>query len=180
MADDHLTAGQVAERLGIKTGMVRRYALSLENVTGVSIETDPVRGRLYPPAVVELLEATRAHLLANPGSSVEQAMRAVTGNGEGSVTPPARVPGTLTPADLERALEAVLSPLFSELETQRRENEALRNQVGELVQEVQGMRSQLARLEVTTHAALPVHVQGEQQPEGWNSVVAGLARLFKR
>ena len=59
-----LTAGEVAARLGIKTGMVRRYALALEAVTGVSVPVDPVRGRLYPPGVFELLEAARAHLLA--------------------------------------------------------------------------------------------------------------------
>lgn len=103
-----LTAGEVATRLGIKAGRVRRYALALAAVTGISISVDPVRGRLYPAEVVELLEAARAYLLTHPGESVEGALRAVTGQGEGEVTPPVRVPGTLTPADLEEGLRAVL------------------------------------------------------------------------
>lgn len=157
-----LTAGEVGRRLGIKSGMVRRYALTVEAVTGISLEIDQLRGRLYPPPVVELMEATRAHLLANPGSSVEEAMRAVTGQSERPVTPPARVPGTLTPADLERALSEVLAPILSRLEEQGRELEEVKRQNQELLQEVTTLTDTVTRLEVLTHAALPAPPTGEQ------------------
>ncbi len=104
MSTNELTAGEAAARLGVKVGMSRRYALALEQVTGISLEVDPVRGRLYPSSAVELLEATRAYLLAHPGGSVEGVMKAVTGQDEGVSALPARVPGTLTPADLQAAL----------------------------------------------------------------------------
>ena len=83
-----LTTGEVAARLGIKPGMVRRYALALADVTGISLQVDPVRGRLYPVPAVELLEAARAHLLAHPGLSVEAALRAVTGQSDGGSDAP--------------------------------------------------------------------------------------------
>lgn len=161
-----LTAGEVAARLGIKTGMVRRYALALEAVTGVSVPVDPVRGRLYPPGVLELLEAARAHLLAYPGHSVESAIRAVTGESEGAVTPPARVPGTVSPADLQTALETALAhavrPVLAALEEQQAraqalesEVQALRAEVAALATEVGAARSTVERVAVMTVAALP-------------------------
>ena len=172
---DEFTAGQVAARLGIKAGMVRRYALALEAVTGVSIPTDPVRGRLYPTGAVDLLEAARAYLLAHPGESVDGALRVITGQSDGRVTAPARVPGALGPADLEEALRGVLLPVLAELQEQRRENEALRLEVAEiraalvgrqLLVEVEGLRAQVARLEVVNHAALPAPAadQGQRKP----------------
>jgi len=49
---DALTTGQVAERMGVvMPGMVRRYAVALETITGISIPADGVRGRLYPLGV---------------------------------------------------------------------------------------------------------------------------------
>lgn len=131
-----LTAGQVGERLGLKPGMVRRYALALEEVTGISLEVDPIRGRLYPREVVELLEGTRAHLLAHPGQSVEGAMRAVTGQSEAGITPAARVPGALTRDELAvmlaDALTPALAPITAELTATRAEVGMLRDLVADL------------------------------------------------
>ena len=179
------TAQEVAVRLGIKTGMVRRYALALEAVTGVSLEVSPVQGRLYPPAVVELLEAARAQLLAFPGQSVESALRAVTGESEGGVTPPARLPGTLGPADLQHALELALAqatqPLLAALEEQQAraqrletEVQALRTEVTELVQDLRAARSTVERVEVMTVAALPSAIRQTEHP----SRLAAFLRLL--
>lgn len=173
-----LTAGEVAARLGVKVGMVRRYALALERVTGLSLAVDPVRGRLYPPATVELLEAARAHLLAHPGQSVEGALRAVTGQGDGAVMPPARVPGTVGPEDLRAALEGALGqvtePLLARLDNQQHELAALRSEVAALGAELRAARATVERLEVMTRAALPAPAQ-QAAPSG---VLGLLARLM--
>lgn len=180
---ERLTAGQVGERLGVKAGMVRRYALALEAVAGISLEVDPIRGRLYPVAAVELLEATRAHLLTHPGLSVEAAMRAVTGQGEGSEAAPVRLPGMLTSRDdlaelLREALAPALAPILAELTSSRGEVEALSRELKAARSEVDGVREQLARLEVTAHAALPpATAPAAQQPTGLRGV---LVRLLRR
>lgn len=186
MPTNDLTAGEVAARLGIKRGMVRRYALALEEVTGISLEPDPVRGRLYPLAAVELLEAARAHLLAHPGLSVEAALRGVTGQSEGAVTPPARVPGTVTPADLQAALSGALAqlnaPVLAALAAQQEQSAALaeevtalRSEVASLNRELQAARSTVERVEVITRAALP-STKLEPVAVGW---LGWLLRLLR-
>lgn len=171
------TVSEVAARLGVKVGMVRRYALALEQVTGISLKVDPARGRLYPAAAVELLEAARAHLLAHSGLSVEAALRAVTGHSDGEVTPPARVPGTITPADLQAALTQINAPLLAALAQQQLRADALedqvrslRSEVADLLGEVQAARSTVERVEVISRAALPAPQR--EQLRSW------LARLL--
>ena len=176
-AGERLTAGQVGERLGVKVGMVRRYALALEAVAGISLEVDPIRGRLYPVAAVELLEATRAHLLTHPGLSVEAAMKAVTGQSEGSEAAPVRVPGVLTGREdlaelLREALAPALAPIMGELISSRAQVEDLRRELSAAREEIRETRGQLARLEVTTHAALPP-ATGLPQPTGLRSLLLG-------
>jgi hypothetical protein len=112
--------------------MVRRYALALETITGISLQVDPVRGRLYPLQAVELLEAARAHLLAHPGGSIEAALRVVSDLPAGEVALPARVPGTITPDDLQTALRGVLGPVLAALEEQRARADALLSEVSAL------------------------------------------------
>lgn len=166
-----LTSGEVTERLGIKASMLRRYAAALEVVTGISLQVDPARGRLYPPEAVALLEAARAHLMAHPGGSVEGALRAVTGESAGGVALPARVPVTITPDDLRAALAGVLAPMLGVLEEQREQAAALGGEVGELRAEVasltaelQAARAAVERLEVMTHAALPSSTAAPVEP----------------
>ena len=185
MPTDELTAGEAAARLGVKVGMLRRYALALEQVTGISLEVDPVRGRLYPPAAVELLEATRAHLLAHPGGSVEAAMRAVTGTDEGVSSLPARVPGTVSPADLQAALRGALEEFTAPVLTARHEPKqrgqvleqeltALRAEGAALGSELQAARSSTERLEVMTRAALPASPARPGAPRSWLARFLGL------
>lgn len=161
--------------------MVRRYALAMETVTGLSLEVDPVRGRLYPLAAVELLEDTRAHLLTHPGLSVEAAMRAVTGESEGSEATPVRLPGVLSSreelAELFReALTPALAPIMAELTSSREQVEDLRRELAAAREEIGEARGQLARLEVTTHAALP-SITTDEQPAGLRGL---LIRLLGR
>lgn len=155
MPSEELTAGEVAARLGIKSGMVRRYAIAFESVTGIALEVDSVRGRLYPPAVVETLEAARAYLLARPGESVERALRAVTGQGEGEAQPPARVPGTLTPVELKAALFEMLgeaqAPVLAALEEERERGRLMQAEMQKMSSELNTLRSEIsaARAAVT-------------------------------
>ncbi|MFK7604228.1 hypothetical protein ACI3L1_18695 [Deinococcus sp. SM5_A1] len=170
IADEPWTGGQVSQRLGVKVGMVRRYAAALENVTGLVLKVDPVRGRLYPLAAVELLEGTRAHLLTHPGLSVEAAMRAVTGESEGSEATPIRLPGVLSSREelaelLREALAPALAPILAELTSSRAQVEELRRELFAAREEIGETRRQLARLEVTTHAALPA-ITTNEQPTG--------------
>lgn len=97
------------------------------------------------------------------GESVEGALRAVTGQSDGGVALPARVPGSVGPLELQEAFQGALAPILAELELQRQENEALRQSSQEVLQELQGLRAQLARLEVTTHAALPAPAVADQR-----------------
>lgn len=181
IADEPWTASQVSQRLGVKVGMVRRYAAALESVTGLALNVDPVRGRLYPLAAVELLEGTRAHLLTHPGLSVEAAMRAITGKSEGSEAPLVRLPRVLSSREelaelLREALAPALAPVVAELTSSRAQVEELRRELSAAREEIGEVRGQLARLEVTTHAALPT-VTVDEQPTGLRGL---LIRLLSR
>lgn len=156
MLPEKLTAGEVAARLGVKSGMVRRYALAFEGVTGIALEVDSVRGRLYPLPVVETLEAARAYLLAHPGESVEGALRAVTGQAdEGAAQSPARVPSILTPAELKAALFEMLgeaqAPVLAALEEERERGRLMQAEMQKISSELNTLRSEIsaARAAVT-------------------------------
>lgn len=156
MLPEKLTAGEVAARLGVKSGMVRRYALAFEGVTGIALEVDSVRGRLYPLPVVETLEAARAYLLAHPGESVEGALRAVTGQAdEGAAQSPARVPSILTPAELKAALLEMLgeaqAPVLAALEEERERGRLMQAEMQKMSSELNTLRSEIsaARAAVT-------------------------------
>lgn len=156
MLPEKLTAGEVAARLGVKSGMVRRYALAFEGVTGIALEVDSVRGRLYPLPVVETLEAARAYLLAHPGESVEGALRAVTGQAdEGAAQSPARVPSILTPAELKAALLEMLgeaqAPVLAALEEERERGRLMQTEMQKMNSELNMLRSEIsaARAAVT-------------------------------
>lgn len=149
--------------------MVRRYALALEAVTGLTLTVDPVRGRLYPPDAVDLLEAARGRVLAQPGQSVEAALRALTGQSESEAPRPARIPGTLSPADLQAAMTEHSAQVLDALKehTARAdalaaEVAALRAQVDALTADLRAAREGVERLEAGTLAPAapqPVTVQ---------------------
>lgn len=167
MTSDQLTVSEVAARLGVKSGMVRRYALALEAVTGLTLTVDPVRGRLYPPDAVDLLEAARGQVLAQPGQSVEAALRALTGKSEGEAPRPARIPGTLTPADLQAAMTehsaqvlAAMNEHTARADALAAEVAALRAQVEALTADLRAAREGVERLEAGRPAQpQPVTVQ---------------------
>lgn len=96
------SASDSAQRLGVSINMLRRYAKALEGIQGEGvIKIDPQRGRLYTRAQVETLIAAREYVLAEPGTSVENAMRAALGLADVVVKAP-------TPPPSERALQAAV------------------------------------------------------------------------
>jgi predicted RNase H-like nuclease (RuvC/YqgF family) len=149
--------------------MLRRYAQALETVTGISLQVDPVRGRLYPVATVELLENARAYLLAHPGGSVEAALRAVTGQGAGEVGPPARVPGTLGAEELRAALAGMLgelqAPVLEMLSELANKNEKLSSELSATRSEVQALREQLRQLPAPPELTPVLDAQAGQRGE---------------
>lgn len=141
--------------------------------------------RLWPEPVVELLSRALGLVHRREAASVEAALRMLH-------SPPAPpLPDVLTPSGmltsredlaelLGQALVPALAPIMAELIESREETVALRRELAQEAgaaaaarAELQAMRGQLARLEVTAHAALPP-VTVEPQPTGWRGLVIRL------
>ncbi len=74
------TPAQVSERLGLTAGMVRRYGIAYEAVTGEELPRDKKsRARLYDEQALGILEQARAVVKENPNLSAEDAVRACLG-----------------------------------------------------------------------------------------------------
>jgi hypothetical protein len=74
------TPAQVGQRLGLKSGMVRRYHGAYEAVTGEALPRDPnTNGRLVNDQQLAILERARAIVRENPSMSTEDAVRVVLG-----------------------------------------------------------------------------------------------------
>lgn len=121
------TTGELAERLGVSANMARRYGLAWEKLTGQEIAQQPGRGRMYPAATLEALEAARGWLIQHPAESVETALKITLGlEAEHEVDHPKHVPGQLSREDIREAvregLAEVLAPIMAQLEAVRAEN----------------------------------------------------------
>jgi hypothetical protein len=124
MAEALYTPAQVADRLGLTAGMVRRYGLAYEAVTGEGLPRDKKnRARLYDEQALGILEQARGIVKENPNLSAEDAVRACLGI---MTTPTAPVMPSV-------AMSEVLGLL-------RAQGEGLRA----LRAEVQGLKEQLA------------------------------------
>lgn len=180
-----LTAGEVAERLGIGTGMVRRYALALEQVLGIHIEIDPVRGRLYPEQVVQLLEEARAYVVQHPGGSVEEALRHVTGQVEPDETP-ARPPPSGTdhlPALLREFMAQQESQSLALAEQNRellQRHDQLAAQVQELAQSLQEARQEVSALKTSLEEREAPQRPAEEPQQATGGGLLGILRRLGR
>jgi hypothetical protein len=124
MAEVLYTPAQVAARLGLTAGMVRRYGLAFEAVTGEGLPRDKKsRARLYDDQALGILEQARGLVKENPNLSTEDAVRACLGI---MTTPTAPVMPSVAVGEV--------------LELLRAQGEALRV----LHAEVQGLKEQLA------------------------------------
>lgn len=123
---------QVAQRLGVGAAMLRRYAQTLERITGVDVPHTRRDGRQFSGEHVGVLLRAKSLIDANQGMGVETALRMALGTAEmgaDALTPPAAYGNS---PELAEAITA-----------------ALRAGNAELLAEVRGLRQDLARLSST-------------------------------
>lgn len=113
-------AGYVAERLGISQAMLRRYARTLEDLTGERVYSHPRDGRQYTQAQLDTLLSAKGLVESNPGMKVEEALKLALGQSKLSVM--ARAPSLqgMTPDDVGDLLRAAITqPLQAALQAQQ-------------------------------------------------------------
>lgn len=142
-AETIYSAKAVRERLGISDGMLRRYAIALETVTGEPIKQHPRDGRQYTGEQVTALERAKLRVAEKRGRDVETAIRLALGQTEGdaeaAMLPEQKVGAAMvSPEALAAALEPVITPLLIELRALRESNERLEG-------EVVGLREDIGR-----------------------------------
>jgi hypothetical protein len=148
-AEPIYSAKAVRERLGISDGMLRRYAIALETVTGEQIKQHPRDGRQYTGEQVAALERAKLRVAEKRGRDVETAIRLALGqseeDAEAAMLPEQLAnPTAVTPEALAAALEPVITPLLTELRALRASNERLTD-------EVAGLRESMAARQLEEH-----------------------------
>lgn len=133
-AETIYSAKAVRERLGISDGMLRRYAIALESITGKQIKQHPRDGRQYTAEQVEALERAKLRVAEKRGRDVETAIRLALGQTEveaESFMLPEPIPSSalVDSKVLAAALEPVVTPLLTELQALRWSNERLEGEV---------------------------------------------------
>lgn len=137
------SSAQVAKLLDLSGGMVRRYSLALERLTGEAIPQDPRDGRQFSERHLQTLQAARRFVLGHRGLSVEEGIRKALGLAEEPVelplNPSVMTGGAEVAQMFSEALRRYGEPLLTEVRTLRESNEAmveelvaLRREVGEL------------------------------------------------
>jgi DNA-binding transcriptional MerR regulator len=132
MSDDAgvvYTTRQAAEALGVGAAMMRRYAQTLEEITGQEIPQTRRDGRQFSREHLDTLLQAKALVDSHNGLSVEAALRMATSPESAGQGLPVSVPiGSIADsAALVAALqEAITAPLVAELRELRAEVAALR------------------------------------------------------
>ncbi|MDQ3398905.1 MAG: hypothetical protein M3511_14280, partial [Deinococcota bacterium] len=140
-AETIYSAKAVRERLGISDGMLRRYAIALESVTGELVKQHPRDGRQYTGEQVEALARAKLRVAEKRGRNVETAIRLALGQTEAeaetSMLPePITSSALVDPKALAAALEPIITPLLTELQALRKSNERLTSEVVGLREDV--------------------------------------------
>lgn len=161
-----LTPQQVSERVGVGLPTLRKHAVTLEALMGEPLPRGEHLERLWPESVVNLLSRAMSLVHRREAASVEAALRALHSPAAPPLPDVPVLSGMLTSREdlaelLREALSPTLAPIMAELISSREETAALRRELAQEVDaaaaarvEVELMRGQLARLEVTAHAAL--------------------------
>ncbi|CAM4436609.1 hypothetical protein [Deinococcus marmoris] len=179
-----LTPQQVSERVGVGLPTLRKHAVTLEALMGEPLPRGEHLERLWPEPVVDLLSRAMGMVHRREAASVEAALRvlhspAAPPLSDGLVSEMLTNRGDLAEL-LREALAPALAPIMAELTRSREETAALRRELAQEVGaaaaarvEVELIRGQLARLEVTAHAALPP-ATAKSQPTGLRGLMIRL------
>ena len=123
---------QVADRLGLGSAMVRKYAVALEKLTGEEIPLKRRDGRQFGPEHYAVISHAKGLVDSNNGLSVETALKMALGTAETGSDALTPVSGYGSAPELIDALTAAVA----------RGNEPL-------LAEVRGLRQDLAQLQTT-------------------------------
>lgn len=127
------TPSQVGDALGLKSGMVRRYHLAYESVTGEKLNRDPAtNGRLVTSDQLATLEQARNLVKETNGVlSAEDAIKQVLGVITANTAP------VIPQAELLQAMVEELKRMNNRLESIENENMALTNTVATLQRQLE-------------------------------------------
>ena len=140
MSEQVYSSAQVAKLLGVSGGMLRRYALSYEELTREKIHQHPRDGRQFTQQHLDTLVSARRFVAGRQGLSVESGLRMALGMSD----MPPTVQQSLEPngeassttQGFRDALEAYAGPLLTQLQTLNTTNERLALEVAELRREL--------------------------------------------
>lgn len=147
MPDDDSTVystRQVADRLGLGSAMIRKYAVTLEKLTGEDIPLKRRDGRQFGPDHYAVISHAKSLVDSNNGLNIQTALQMALGTadlGADALTPPVAYGN---------------SPELAETITA-----ALRAGNAELLAEVRGLRQDLARL------SPPAQIDTTARPDGF-------------
>lgn len=140
MSQQVYSSAQVAKLLGVSGGMLRRYALSYEELSGEKIHQHPRDGRQFTQQHLDILVSARRFVAGRQGLSVESGLRMALGMSD---MPPAfqqslepSEEAMVTTQGFRDALEAYAGPLLTQLQTLNTTNERLVQEVVELRREL--------------------------------------------
>lgn len=140
---------QIADRLGLGSAMVRKYAVALEKLTGQDIPLKRRDGRQFDPEHYAVIAHAKSLVDSNNGLSVETALKMALGAseiGSDALAPPV---GYGNASELTDALTAAVA----------RGN-------AELLAEVRGLRQDLRELQTTAEPAPAADSQQDGQQHG--------------
>lgn len=148
---------QVAERLGVGAAMLRRYAQTLERITGTDVPHTRRDGRQFSGEHVGVLLRAKSLIDANQGMGVETALRMALGTAEMAPIAVTPVVGHGNSPELADALTAAVA----------RGN-------AELLAEVRGLRRDLARLAAPAQIDAATDKAGSRKEQGDDHARGGL------
>lgn len=170
-------AGMVADRLGISQAMLRRYARTLEELTGEQVYLHARDGRQYTQAQLGTLLAAKGLVDGNTGMKVEDALRIALGDTGLSLQTHSPSLQGMTQDDIVSLLRAAITePLQAVLQAQQqRHDDELKavlhaSEVNSqaVLEELRRVRAELEKLnsEPSAPAALPAAEPSPPDAEG--------------
>ena len=152
MSDDSTVYGtkQVADRLGLGSAMVRKYAVALEKLTGEEIPLKRRDGRQFSPEHYVAIAHAKALVDSNQGLSVETALKMALGTAQISSSALVPTSGYGNALELTEALTAAVA----------KGNEALLAEVRQLRKDL--LQSQMTTKPVPTADGKSVDLQAHQ------------------